>query len=77
MENNLFDSDSVGELISKLNCLGKTLRDYSDLTRAGSDLPFELRQKYFAAAQALTETVLALIGVKDYLEFKGGEDDLK
>lgn len=77
MENNLFDGDSVGELISELNCLGKTLRDYSDLTGAGSDLPFELRQKYFAAAQALVKAVLALIGVKDYLEFKGGEDDLK
>jgi len=77
MENNLFDGDSVGELISELNCLEKTLRDYSDLTGAGSDLPFELRQKYFAAAQALAEAVHALIGAKDYLEFKGGEDDLK
>lgn len=77
MKDDLFDSDSVGELISELNYLGKTLRDYSDLTGAGSDLPFELRQKYFAAAQALAKTVLALIGVKDYLEFKGGEDDLK
>jgi len=77
MENNLFDGDSVGELISELNYLGKTLRDYSDLTGAGSDLPFELRQKYFTAAQALTKAVHALIGAKDYLEFKGGEDDLK
>lgn len=77
MENNLFDSDSVGELISELNYLEKTLRDYFDLTGAGNDLPFELRQKYFTAAQTLAEVVHALIDVKDYLEFKGGEDDLK
>ncbi|MBP5358939.1 MAG: hypothetical protein J6Y69_07125 [Treponema sp.] len=77
MTDYLFDSDSVGELISELNCLGKTLWDYSDLTGAGNDLPFELRQKYFTAAQALAKAVPALIDVKDYLVFKGGEDDLK
>lgn len=77
MENNLFDGDSVGELISELNYLKKVLLDYSDLTGAGNDLPFELRQKYFTAAQALAKAIPALIDVKDYLEFKGGEDDLK
>ncbi|MBO6131061.1 MAG: hypothetical protein J6P28_03735 [Treponema sp.] len=77
MKGDLFDSDSVGELISELYHLKKVLLDYSDLTRAGDDLPFELRQRYFTAAQALEKAVHALIGVKDYLEFKGGEDDLK
>lgn len=77
MKDDLFDSNSVGELISELNHLKKVLLDYSDLTGAGNDLPFELRQKYFTAAQALAKAVPALIDVKDYLEFKGGEDDLK
>ena len=77
MTDYLFDSDSVGELISEINHMKKVLLDYSDLARAGNDLPFELRQKYFTAAQALAKAVPALIDVKDYLVFKGGEDDLK
>jgi hypothetical protein len=77
VKDDLFDSDSVGELVSELNHLKKVLLDYSDLTGAGNDLPFDLRQRYFTAAQALAKAVHALIGVKDYLEFKGGEDDLK